>query len=57
MSCLFPKANDLETFWQNILNKVDAIEEVPLEQWDWRELYDKDPLAPDKIISKWGRAA
>lgn len=54
MSCLFPKANDLETYWQNILNKVDAIEEVPLEQWDWREFYDKDPLAPDKIYSKWG---
>lgn len=54
MSCLFPKANDVETYWQNILNKVDAITEVPIEQWDWRNYYDKDPLARDKIVSKWG---
>jgi malonyl CoA-acyl carrier protein transacylase len=54
MSCLFPKANDLETFWRNILNKVDTIEEVPISQWDWRNFYDEDPLAKDKIYSKWG---
>jgi len=28
-----PKANDLETFWQNIINKVDCIEEIPQDQW------------------------
>ncbi|MBY0356817.1 MAG: SDR family NAD(P)-dependent oxidoreductase [Candidatus Obscuribacterales bacterium] len=54
MSCLFPKANDLEAFWENILNSVDCIEEVPAEHWDWTKLYDKDPLARDKISSKWG---
>ena len=51
---MFPKANDLETYWQNILKKVDAIEEIPIGHWDWREFYDADPLAPDKIISRWG---
>lgn len=54
MSCLLPKAGDVETFWQNILNKVDTIEEVPVEQWDWRNYYDADPQAKDKIYSKWG---
>jgi len=54
MACLFPKAKDLEKYWQNILDKVDAIEEVPIEQWDWRNFYDPDPLARDKIYSKWG---
>jgi acyl transferase domain-containing protein/NAD(P)H-dependent flavin oxidoreductase YrpB (nitropropane dioxygenase family)/NAD(P)-dependent dehydrogenase (short-subunit alcohol dehydrogenase family) len=54
MSCMFPKATDVETFWHNILNKVDAIEEVPIEQWDWRNYYDENPLARDKIYSKWG---
>lgn len=54
MSCMFPKANDLAQYWQNILDKVDAIEEVPAEQWDWRNYYDEDPLARDRIYSKWG---
>ncbi len=54
MSCLFPKANDLESFWENILNKVDTIEEVPQYQWDANRLYHPDPLARDKISSKWG---
>jgi len=54
MSCLLPKSKDVEAFWSNILNKVDAIEEVPLSQWDWRNYYDPDPQARDKIYSKWG---
>jgi acyl transferase domain-containing protein/NAD(P)H-dependent flavin oxidoreductase YrpB (nitropropane dioxygenase family) len=54
MSCLFPKANDLETYWENILSKVDTITEVPIDQWDWRNYYDPNPLARDKIHSKWG---
>ena len=54
MSCLFPKASDVNTYWDNILNKVDTIEEVPINQWDWRNYYDQDALARDKISSKWG---
>lgn len=54
MSCMFPKAKDLNEYWNNILNKVDAIEEVPIEQWDWRNYYDENPLARDRIVSKWG---
>ena len=41
MACIFPKAPDLETFWNNILNKVDAIRK-PLPEWeDWRYLDSK----------------
>lgn len=54
MSCFLPGANDVETFWANILNRVDAIEEVPDTHWDWKQFYDSDPFAPDKILSKWG---
>jgi acyl transferase domain-containing protein/NAD(P)H-dependent flavin oxidoreductase YrpB (nitropropane dioxygenase family) len=54
MSCLLPKAQDVDTYWHNILNKVDTIEEVPEYQWDWKQYYDKDPQAKDKIYSKWG---
>ncbi len=29
MACIFPKAPDLEIYWRNIINRVDAIVEVP----------------------------
>ncbi len=54
MSCFLPEANDIETFWSNILNKVDTIKEVPQTHFDWRELYDADPFKPEKAVSKWG---
>lgn len=54
MACILPKAGDLQTYWENILSKVDAITEVPKDRWDWKKYYDPDPSAPDKSYSKWG---
>ena len=54
MSCLLPKAPDVRTYWDNILQRVDAITEVPSQRWDWRTYFDPDPAAPDKVNSKWG---
>lgn len=54
MSCLLPKAKNLQTYWENILNKVDAITEIPKDRWDWRRYYDPDPKARDKVYSRWG---
>ncbi|HXX46262.1 MAG TPA: SDR family NAD(P)-dependent oxidoreductase [Candidatus Acidoferrales bacterium] len=54
MACVLPKAPGLETFWENIWDKVDAISEIPAERWDWRRYYDPDPKARDKVYSKWG---
>lgn len=54
MSCLLPKAPDLRTYWENILNKVDAIGEVPADRWDWERYFDPDRKARDKIYSRWG---
>jgi len=54
MSGLFPKAGDIRRYWQNILNRVDAVQEVPEERWRQDDFFDDDRLAPDKIYSKWG---
>jgi acyl transferase domain-containing protein/NAD(P)H-dependent flavin oxidoreductase YrpB (nitropropane dioxygenase family)/NAD(P)-dependent dehydrogenase (short-subunit alcohol dehydrogenase family) len=51
---IVPGASELATFWSNILNKVDAITEVPASRWDWRRYYDADRAAPDRIYSRWG---
>jgi acyl transferase domain-containing protein/NAD(P)H-dependent flavin oxidoreductase YrpB (nitropropane dioxygenase family)/NAD(P)-dependent dehydrogenase (short-subunit alcohol dehydrogenase family) len=54
MACLFPGASSLQGFWENILNRVNAIREVPPERWDWRLYYDQDRDAKDKVCSRWG---
>ena len=54
MACVFPKASNLQKYWENILNKVDAIREVPKDRWNWNLYYDTDPKARDKSYSKWG---
>ncbi len=51
---LLPKADSTEDYWRNILNKVEAISEIPPHRWDWRLYYDKDRQAKDKIYSRWG---
>ncbi|MCA9937178.1 MAG: SDR family NAD(P)-dependent oxidoreductase [Anaerolineales bacterium] len=54
MACLLPGAGNLKTYWENILNSVDAVTEVPPERWDWRRYFDEDKKTRDKIYSRWG---
>ena len=51
---MLPKANTTREYWENILDKVDAITEIPSHRWDWRLYFDADRTAKDKIYSKWG---
>lgn len=53
-SCLVPGANDIESFWRNLLEGRDAITEIPAKRWDWRLYYDQRPGTRDRIVSKWG---
>ena len=54
MSCLFPKAENTRQYWENIVNKVNAVTEIPSDRWDWKLYFDEDRRARDKIYSKWG---
>ncbi|WP_300462945.1 type I polyketide synthase [Desulfobacula sp.] len=54
MGCILPKAPELSAYWENILNKVSAIREVPKERWDWKLYYDKNPDERDRVYSRWG---
>jgi acyl transferase domain-containing protein len=53
MSCMFPGAPDLRTFWQNIIDKFDAIGEPP-ESWGPSELYAPDSVSNDRIYCRRG---
>ena len=54
MAGRFPGADDLETFWQNLIAGFDAVREVPADRWDWREHEPKYPGEPGAIRCRWG---
>ncbi|MCL9781787.1 SDR family NAD(P)-dependent oxidoreductase [Vibrio sp. S4M6] len=54
MSGRYPQASNLDTFWQNLLEGRDAIQEIPKERFDYSEFYDAEKGAPGKIYCKWG---
>lgn len=54
LAAVFPKAGDVTRYWENILDGVDAVTEIPAHRWDWRLYFDEDRRAPDKIYSRWG---
>jgi acyl transferase domain-containing protein/NAD(P)H-dependent flavin oxidoreductase YrpB (nitropropane dioxygenase family)/NADP-dependent 3-hydroxy acid dehydrogenase YdfG/acyl carrier protein len=54
MACLFPGAQNVREYWQNILRGVDAIREVSDDRWRVADLFDPKRGQADKIYSKWG---
>ena len=53
MAGLFPKAPDVATYWANILNKVDAIDE-PLPEWGADLYFDPDSSEATRLYMKRG---
>ncbi|MEZ5782456.1 MAG: beta-ketoacyl synthase N-terminal-like domain-containing protein [Rhizobiaceae bacterium] len=53
LACLFPGARDLASFWQNIVDGVDAITEVPESRWD-HSFYDPNSTAVDRFYCNRG---
>ena len=54
MAAIFPQAENLPEYWDNILRKIDCITEVPSSRWNVEDYYDSDPTAPDKVYCKRG---
>ncbi len=53
MAGIFPGASDLSIFWDNIVNKVDTVGEVPPGRWivEPEAIYNPTPT-PGKVISR-----
>lgn len=54
MASLFPQAESLQVYWDNIINRVDCITDVPASRWDAQTYFDPDPKAVDKTYCKRG---
>jgi acyl transferase domain-containing protein/NAD(P)-dependent dehydrogenase (short-subunit alcohol dehydrogenase family) len=51
---MFPQAEDLARYWNNILNRVDAITDVPETHWSRADYFDDDPKAMDRTYAHRG---
>jgi len=54
MASVFPKSPNLHDYWNNIMQEVDCLTDVPSSRWQWEDYYDPDPSAPDKTYCKRG---
>lgn len=55
VGCRFPGGiQDGASFWQLLEQKRDAMQEVPPERWDIEALYDPDPDAVGKMVTRRG---
>ena len=43
MASLFPQARNLREYWENIVNKIDCITDVPSTHWNVEDYYDPNP--------------
>ena len=53
MSCVFPGAPDLKTYWQNIVGKVDSVSDAP-SNWGADVYYDPDSTSNDRVYCRRG---
>src|SRR5687767_6871870 len=54
LGCVMPDANNVEEFWNNIVQGRNSIREVPKERWNADLFWDADPSKPDKTYAKIG---
>ncbi len=54
MSSMMPISQNLQEFWDNILNEADCITDVPNSRWAVEDYFDPDPSAIDKTYCRRG---
>ena len=53
MSGRYPRANNLQEFWNRLQRGEDCITEIPAERWNYQQWYDAEGRA-GKTYTKWG---
>lgn len=54
MSCIFPGASGIKTYWQNIISGIDCIIDAPPELWDQGVLFDPNSTEKDRVYCNRG---
>ncbi|MEO1559048.1 MAG: beta-ketoacyl synthase N-terminal-like domain-containing protein, partial [Cyanobacteria bacterium J06632_19] len=43
MASIFPEARNIQEYWQNIVDKIDCITDIPETHWSVEDYYDSNP--------------
>lgn len=54
MACRVPGAHNPDDFWTLLSDGVDAVQDIPADRFDAEALYDPEPGARGRIISRKG---
>ena len=54
IACLFPGAPGLKAYWQLLVQKKDAIQDVPHTHWSAEDYFHEDPKMPDHVYCRRG---
>lgn len=55
MGCRYPGGvDDAESFWQLLVNQVDAVGPMPPDRFDPEHYYDPTPSTPGKVVTREG---
>jgi acyl transferase domain-containing protein/phosphopantetheinyl transferase len=54
MSCLFPDAPDLASFWRNVVSGKDSIRDVSPDEWDEGVYFSRSPQSFEQSYCKRG---
>ncbi|QYK63046.1 Acyl carrier protein [Paenibacillus sp. S25] len=54
LSGMYPDAENIREFWNNLRDGKDCITEIPKDRWDHSMHFDEDQNQSGKAYSKWG---
>lgn len=54
LGCIFPGAENVRQYWQNIYWQKDLLGEVPRDRWDIQKFYDEDRFKRDRVYAQLG---
>src|SRR6195256_2667844 len=55
IGCRFPGGvNDAESFWKLLVERRDAVSDVPADRWNVERYYDREPAVPGRTFVKRG---
>ncbi|QMU65949.1 MAG: SDR family NAD(P)-dependent oxidoreductase [Flavobacteriaceae bacterium] len=54
MSGRFPGSKNSTELWENLIDQIDVITEIPKERWNWKDYFGDHRTEKNKTNSKWG---
>nr|BAP05595.1 CalG [uncultured Candidatus Entotheonella sp.] len=54
LSGRYPKAKNVDEFWQRLKEGTNCIEEIPADRWDWKRYHSDEKGVHGKVYSRWG---